>query len=61
MLGSQNSWRHAHQPHLGQDVLDEDYRKAGKMDRKDFCTDFHPYDFGVVDAIARTLCQGLGR
>jgi len=45
----------------GRDVLDESYRKAGKLDSTDFSVDFHPYDFGVVDAIAQTLLPGIGK
>ena len=45
----------------GQDVLDESYRKAGKLDRENFCSSFHPYDYGVVDAIAQTLLPNVRR
>ncbi|CAA7266086.1 unnamed protein product [Cyclocybe aegerita] len=34
-----------------QDVFDETYRKAGKMDAANFATQFHPSACGVVDAI----------
>ena len=40
------------------EVLDEEYRKAGKMDTHDFCTDFSPYEYGVVDTINQALAQG---
>ena len=33
------------------DVLDEGYRKAGKLDNTTFSTDFHPHDCGIVDAV----------
>ncbi|KAK3328729.1 hypothetical protein B0H66DRAFT_532 [Apodospora peruviana] len=40
-----------------EDVLDESYRKAGKLDAERFSTDFNPYEYGVVDAISRSLAQ----
>ncbi|KAL2064514.1 hypothetical protein VTL71DRAFT_3651 [Oculimacula yallundae] len=42
------------------DVLDETYRKAGKLDAENFSTSFHPADFGVLDAIGQCLLPGLG-
>ncbi|KAL3419488.1 oxidoreductase [Phlyctema vagabunda] len=39
----------------GEDVLDETYRKAGKLDRSQFCVDWHPTDCGIVDAIKQAL------
>lgn len=27
------------------DVFDEEYRKAGKMDTENFCTNFTPYEY----------------
>lgn len=39
-------------------VLDEEYRKAGKLDRSMFAIDFHPHDHGIVDVIAQTLLPG---
>lgn len=39
----------------GEDVLDETYRKAGKLDRSQFAIDFHPHDYGIVDAISQIL------
>lgn len=43
---------------LGQkDVLDETYRKAGKMDTSDFCTNFTPYEHGIIDAVVQALAQ----
>lgn len=41
--------------HAGKEVLDEDYRKAGKLDRGSFATDFCPYESGIVDTIAQML------
>ncbi|KAF7942290.1 hypothetical protein EAE99_000340 [Botrytis elliptica] len=43
----------------GNDVLDETYRKAGKLDRSQFSTDFHPHDYGILDIIAQTLLQDV--
>ncbi|KAL9015715.1 MAG: hypothetical protein Q9180_008847, partial [Flavoplaca navasiana] len=37
------------------DVLDEGYRKAGKLDNTAFSTDFHPHDYGIVDAVQQIL------
>ncbi|CAD6572987.1 MAG: hypothetical protein ASARMPREDX12_005620 [Alectoria sarmentosa] len=31
----------------GKEVLDQSYRKAGKLDRSNFLTDFHPHDCGI--------------
>jgi hypothetical protein len=43
---------------LGQrDVLDETYRKAGKMDTTEFCTNFTPYEHGIIDAVVQALAQ----
>ena len=39
----------------GRDVLDEQYRKAGKLDANRFSTSFHPHDYGIVDTISQTL------
>ncbi|PVH74564.1 hypothetical protein DL98DRAFT_351955, partial [Cadophora sp. DSE1049] len=45
--------------HADRDVLDETYRKAGKLDAENFSTNFHPADFGILDAIKQTLLPGL--
>lgn len=45
----------------GKDVLDETYRKAGKLDRTNFSVDFHPHDYGIIDTIAQTLLPGINR
>ncbi|KAL8976636.1 MAG: hypothetical protein Q9205_007395 [Flavoplaca limonia] len=37
------------------DVLDEAYRKAGKLDNTAFSADFHPHDHGIVDAVQQIL------
>lgn len=39
----------------GEEVLDEDYRKAGKLDRGRFATDFCPYESGIVDILTQIL------
>lgn len=39
----------------GQDVLDETYRKAGKLDITAFSTNFYPHDCGIVDSIQQVL------
>jgi hypothetical protein len=44
----------------GKDVLDESYRKAAKLDRSQFAVDFHPHDYGIVDAVAQTLLPSFG-
>ena len=41
--------------HLGNDVLDESYRKATKVDSSQFSSNFHPHDHGILDAISQTL------
>jgi hypothetical protein len=44
----------------GKDILDEAYRKAGKLDRSQFAVDFHPHDYGIVDVVAQTLLPSFG-
>ena len=51
----------------GRDVLDEEYRKAVKLDTSDFSTNFHPHDCGILDSIQQILLpstikggQGIG-
>jgi hypothetical protein len=39
----------------GQDVLDESYRRAGKLDLNEFATSFHPADFGLAQNIEQFL------
>ncbi|KIW95400.1 uncharacterized protein Z519_03984 [Cladophialophora bantiana CBS 173.52] len=39
----------------GKDVMDETYRKAGKLDESDFCTNFNPYALGIIDTAAQAL------
>jgi hypothetical protein len=43
----------------GHDILDETYRKAGKLDREQFSTNFHPADYGILDAVAQSLLPGV--
>ncbi|KAK2033580.1 hypothetical protein LX32DRAFT_500080, partial [Colletotrichum zoysiae] len=40
-----------------QEVLDETYRKAGKMDESAFCTNFNPYEHGIVDTVLQSLAR----
>jgi hypothetical protein len=42
----------------GEDVLDESYRKAGKMDVTDFATNFVVEDSGIMDIIRSELLEG---
>lgn len=41
--------------HDGNDVLDESYRKAIKLDCDQFSSNFHPHDHGILDIISQTL------
>ena len=43
----------------GEDVYDESYRQAGKLDETSFSTSFSPYEAGMVDSIAQILRPGL--
>lgn len=45
----------------GEDVLDEEIRKAGKLEATEFSTSFSPYDYGIVDAVAQALLPGIAR
>lgn len=45
----------------GQNVLDEEIRKAGKLEATEFSTSFNPYDYGIVDAVAQALLPGIAR
>ncbi|KAL8838676.1 MAG: hypothetical protein Q9176_004916 [Flavoplaca citrina] len=42
------------------DVLDEGYRKAGKLDNTAFSTNFHLHDCGIVDAVHQILMPQWG-
>ncbi|KAF2672090.1 hypothetical protein BT63DRAFT_452584 [Microthyrium microscopicum] len=39
----------------GEEVYNEEYRKAGKLDETAFSTNFCPYSLGIVDTIAQAL------
>ncbi|KAF9475370.1 hypothetical protein BDN70DRAFT_996465 [Pholiota conissans] len=43
-----------------EDVRDESYRKAGKMDTTDFSTLFSPWDSGVLKTITESLFKSEG-
>jgi hypothetical protein len=43
----------------GEDVYDESYRRAAKLDTSRFSTSFCPYDVGIMDTIASILVPGL--
>lgn len=45
----------------GEDVLDESYRKAGKMDVTHFCTDFSLAEHGIIDTVVQALLQEQAR
>lgn len=40
---------------FNKDVLDEDYRKASKIDETDFSTNFNPHEYDVINTIVQTL------
>lgn len=39
----------------GEDVFDEEYRKASKLDASAFSSDLCPYELGIVDTVAELL------
>ncbi|KAF5672554.1 hypothetical protein FHETE_3688 [Fusarium heterosporum] len=41
-----------------EEVLDEEYRKAGKMETDRFCSNFSPYEHGIIDTINQVFAQG---
>ncbi|KAG6358728.1 hypothetical protein INS49_012247 [Diaporthe citri] len=43
----------------GQDVLDESYRKASKLDPSHFACTFSPHELGIIDEVARILLPGF--
>lgn len=45
----------------GEEVLDESYRKAVKLDAHQFSTNFNPYDVGIVDAISQVLLPEIAK
>jgi len=38
-----------------EEVLDDDYRKAGKMDATQFCTDFNIAEHEIINTVAQVL------
>jgi hypothetical protein len=40
------------------DVLDESYRRAGKMDANRFATHFSPIDSGLLEIVSDLLLRG---
>ncbi|OJJ42556.1 hypothetical protein ASPZODRAFT_76473 [Penicilliopsis zonata CBS 506.65] len=42
-----------------EDILDTEYRKAGKMDHGHFATSFHPADFGIIENVERILLPSI--
>ncbi|KAF1988018.1 hypothetical protein K402DRAFT_462390 [Aulographum hederae CBS 113979] len=43
-----------------EDILDETYRKAGKLDTTAFSTNFCPYACGIIDSVAQFLLPSIG-
>lgn len=43
----------------GEDVYDETYRRATKLDTTEFCTDFSPYEHGIIDIITQLLLPSI--
>ena len=43
----------------GKNVFDEKIRKAGALAADFFFTNFNPYDFDIVDAVAQKLLPGI--
>lgn len=43
----------------GQDIIDESYRKALKLDTSAFSTNFCPYEAGIIDVIGQALLPKL--
>ncbi|KAK3112663.1 hypothetical protein LTR53_010833 [Teratosphaeriaceae sp. CCFEE 6253] len=44
----------------GKEVLDDEYRKAAKLDSNDFCSDFCPYTTGIVNIVNQLLVPSIG-
>ncbi|KAI9372812.1 hypothetical protein BJX61DRAFT_533642 [Aspergillus egyptiacus] len=42
-----------------QDVIDLQYRKAGKLNADQFATSFHPADFGILENIGQVLLPSI--
>ena len=45
----------------GDEVLDETYRKAVKLDSNQFSTSFIPYEVGIIETIAQSLLPGIAK
>ena len=45
----------------GEEVLDESYRKAVKLDSDQFCTSFNPHEVGIIDAIAQSMLPAIAK
>jgi hypothetical protein len=43
----------------GEEVFDEEYRKAGKMDTKDFSTNFNLAEYNIIDTTTQALVQSV--
>lgn len=39
----------------GEDILDESYRKAGKLDESAFCSNFNPHSLGIINTVGQAL------
>lgn len=42
-----------------QDVVDPEYRKAGKLDPHNFASSFHPADFGILENVEQILLPSI--
>jgi hypothetical protein len=40
-------------------ILDDRIRSAGKLESSEFSTNFNPYAYGIVDAVAQALLPGI--
>ena len=45
----------------GEDIFDESYRKAVKLDSDQFSTNFSPHEVGIIDAVAQTIMPSMAR
>ncbi len=43
----------------GKEVIAETCRKAGKLSRSEFLTDFHQHDWGIIDSIRQILFPSM--
>lgn len=44
----------------GEDVVDTDYRRAGKLDTTHLASNFHPTEFGILENIEQILLPAMG-